>query len=337
MPDNITLDTSGKIEIVLDGAITTNQLEWTSSYFDRVGTTSTPGDHEGLTNDTTNVDVVTSPASGARIVKEITVYNADTVAATGKIIKDNGVSEFIIDTFSLDPGGVYSMTGGVGGGGGTSSPLTNKGDLWGYDTDNNRVPIGTNDQRLTADSGETLGLKWANDLVIPLDYASVVNSTSKTTMAEVTVPQDVLSTNKAAILLVAIKLKNTSGSSRTFTTDVEWGSTNICTGALTIGTNRHAILEYAIYVQNDGAANSQITGVVIKDAATDDNAAAVAVANLSSIATGAPNPGTLLSVYDTAAENNAGGDLTLKLSITLGFASANYEALNTGAYAIVPI
>lgn len=42
-----------------------------------------------------------------------------------------------------------------------SSPLTTKGDLYGYSTTNARVPIGTNGQVLTADSTQALGLKWA--------------------------------------------------------------------------------------------------------------------------------------------------------------------------------
>src|ERR1019366_2655317 len=46
-------------------------------------------------------------------------------------------------------------------GGGSSSPLTTKGDVYGYDTGNNRVPIGSNGQVLTADSTHALGLKWA--------------------------------------------------------------------------------------------------------------------------------------------------------------------------------
>jgi hypothetical protein len=39
--------------------------------------------------------------------------------------------------------------------------LTTKGDLHGYGTSNTRVPIGSNDQVLTADSAQALGLKWA--------------------------------------------------------------------------------------------------------------------------------------------------------------------------------
>lgn len=41
------------------------------------------------------------------------------------------------------------------------SPLTTKGDVVGFSTVNARIPIGTDGQILTADSTQTLGLKWA--------------------------------------------------------------------------------------------------------------------------------------------------------------------------------
>jgi len=40
--------------------------------------------------------------------------------------------------------------------------LTTKGDIHGYSDTNARVPIGDDDQILTADSSEDLGLKWAD-------------------------------------------------------------------------------------------------------------------------------------------------------------------------------
>jgi len=42
-----------------------------------------------------------------------------------------------------------------------NSPLTAKGDLFGYSTTQARLAVGTNGQVLTADSAETTGLKWA--------------------------------------------------------------------------------------------------------------------------------------------------------------------------------
>jgi hypothetical protein len=44
---------------------------------------------------------------------------------------------------------------------GAAFPVTTKGDLFGFDTAAARVPIGTNGQVLTADSTQSLGLKWA--------------------------------------------------------------------------------------------------------------------------------------------------------------------------------
>lgn len=46
-------------------------------------------------------------------------------------------------------------------GSGGTTPLTTKGDLFGYDTANARIPVGTNNQVLTADSTQALGVKWA--------------------------------------------------------------------------------------------------------------------------------------------------------------------------------
>ena len=48
----------------------------------------------------------------------------------------------------------YTQTGAV-------SPLTTKGDIWGYSTLDARIPVGANDTVLTADSTQALGVKWA--------------------------------------------------------------------------------------------------------------------------------------------------------------------------------
>ena len=60
------------------------------------------------------------------------------------------------------------MSGGMGGGeAGEDPPTTTKGDVSGFDTTFARIPIGSNDQVLTADSAQALGLKWAT----PTDIA----------------------------------------------------------------------------------------------------------------------------------------------------------------------
>jgi hypothetical protein len=49
-----------------------------------------------------------------------------------------------------------------GSGGGATSPLTTKGDLWGFDTADARVPVGANGYLLVADSSDAQGVVWEN-------------------------------------------------------------------------------------------------------------------------------------------------------------------------------
>jgi hypothetical protein len=53
-----------------------------------------------------------------------------------------------------------SGTNIVGDTGGSVSPLTTKGDLFTYDTGDQRLPVGSGGQILVSDSGEATGLKW---------------------------------------------------------------------------------------------------------------------------------------------------------------------------------
>jgi hypothetical protein len=70
-----------------------------------------------------------------------------------------GMISYLKDTNSTE---YYSGSAWVAiGGGGLSSPLTTKGDVWGYSTTNARVPVGTNGQILTADSTAATGVAWA--------------------------------------------------------------------------------------------------------------------------------------------------------------------------------
>jgi len=59
---------------------------------------------------------------------------------------------------------------------GGGSPLTTKGDLYGFSTLDARIPIGANNTVLTADSTEALGLKWAAASAAAFSGARVVNS-----------------------------------------------------------------------------------------------------------------------------------------------------------------
>lgn len=94
------------------------------------------------------VSITTFIASGASHARGA-VPDPGSVAGTTKFLREDA-------TFAVPPGG------------GATSPLTTKGDVWGYSTVDARIPIGSNGFVLTADSTQTLGLKWAAGAVSPL-------------------------------------------------------------------------------------------------------------------------------------------------------------------------
>lgn len=63
------------------------------------------------------------------------------------------------DLIYISNGSAWSTYATVGGAG--SSPLTTKGDVYVYGSDDDRLPVGTNGHVLTADSAQALGVKWA--------------------------------------------------------------------------------------------------------------------------------------------------------------------------------
>jgi hypothetical protein len=83
----IILDTINKsLEVVLGGAITTNQLPFTVSYVDVDQTTfaaTSAASNDGQSNNTTAVTMAAAPGAGkSRQIKFISIHNKDTVSAT---------------------------------------------------------------------------------------------------------------------------------------------------------------------------------------------------------------------------------------------------------------
>lgn len=74
--------------------------------------------------------------------------------------------------------------------GGSTSPLTTKGDLYGFSTLDARIPVGTNAFVLTADSTQALGLKWA---AVPADP-----------IATLTTKGDLLTRNSSALARLGV-------------------------------------------------------------------------------------------------------------------------------------
>lgn len=99
----IILDATTKsLEIVLGGAITTNQLPVQVAYADITTTTFDPKHNDTASNSTTPVTIVAAPAASTqRQIKTINVYNRDTVNAVVTIQYNNNATTRILVKITL--------------------------------------------------------------------------------------------------------------------------------------------------------------------------------------------------------------------------------------------
>ena len=82
-------------------------------------------------------------------------------AARGETDPDTGTFGRFVGDGSAGGFAAVKLGGGGGGGGGSLvSPLTTKGDVWGFSTTDARVAVGSNGQVLTADSSQSRGVSW---------------------------------------------------------------------------------------------------------------------------------------------------------------------------------
>jgi len=105
----IILDATTKsLEIKLAGAVTTNQLPWTVAYLDYLDSDQSVSDIagvDGATNDGTAVSMVAAPSAGhTRHIKRLTVYNADTAAATVTVQVNDNSTKRVLYTITLAVG-----------------------------------------------------------------------------------------------------------------------------------------------------------------------------------------------------------------------------------------
>ena len=105
-------------------------------------------------------DILTAADTNGYLMSQTVMVFADSTARAAAITSpQQGMVSFLKGTNSTE---YYNGSTWVAiGGGGLSSPLTTKGDIWGYSTTNARVPVGTNGQVLTADSTAATGVAWA--------------------------------------------------------------------------------------------------------------------------------------------------------------------------------
>lgn len=114
----VLTETTDKIQVVLGGNITTNQLVCFACYRDFTGGTGNSyeaGRNAINTNNTTDVDVVGSPASGSRrVIDFLSIYNRDTVGATVTVKLDANGTEFILAKVNLGPDERLEYADGAG-------------------------------------------------------------------------------------------------------------------------------------------------------------------------------------------------------------------------------
>jgi len=102
-------------------------------------------------SDITNLDHTDATAIHDNVGSEISAITAKATPTT---------SDYLIIEDAASSNAKKSITiGDLPSSGGT--PLTTKGDILGYDTDDARIPVGADDYVLTADSSQSLGVKWA--------------------------------------------------------------------------------------------------------------------------------------------------------------------------------
>ncbi len=140
-------------------------------------------------------DVLTAADANGYLASQVVMVFASAAARTSAIASpQEGMISYLKDTNSTE---YYSGSAWVAVG--SASPLTTKGDLYGFSTTNARVPVGTNGQVLTADSTEATGVKWATTTAAGFPafsaYASSNQALTNGVWTKVTFGTEVFDTN----------------------------------------------------------------------------------------------------------------------------------------------
>lgn len=140
------------------GAVTAQTGDYTAAQVTNAADKSS-GSQQNFTGEVKSPDFVAGGLTGATAASRYVGATASGAPASGTFSKGDYVvtqdGHFYICTTAGSPGTWVQASGG------SSSPLTTKGDVWGFSTVDARIPIGSNGQVLTADSTQALGLKWA--------------------------------------------------------------------------------------------------------------------------------------------------------------------------------
>jgi hypothetical protein len=167
---------------------------------------------------------------------------------------------------------------------GAVSPLTTKGDLYGFSTLDARIPIGTNNQVLTADSAQALGLKWATPTSGSLTLLSTTTlSGSTTTISSIS--------GSYTNLVISIENADITGTTGYFriapngTINVSNGMYSSATNTLTGANNSYILPTGLIAIQTGTTKNSSVT-TIYNYASTAFNKSVFAMGNTDPVTAG---------------------------------------------------
>jgi hypothetical protein len=201
------------------------------------------------------------------------------------------------------------------------SPLTTKGDLYVFSTASARLAVGSNNQTLIADSGQSTGLKW-NDapIVLTRDVSNnsgngVTNTTSETNILNYSVAGGAMGTDKALRCRIIGTYVNGSASARSLTIKVKFGTTTLYDDSISIddtGSTPHPI-DFDIVLFNANSASSQKGSAVLR--ITENTAATTGTGDIAATAL----KGFTAATYASSSENTSSAK-SFVVTVTHSFA-----------------
>lgn len=293
---------SGDLTLANTGAFTFNTVNSNVGSF---------GSSTSIPSFTVNAKGLVTAASGNVVIAPAgtltgTTLNSTVVTSSLTSVGTIGTGVWNGTTIAIANGGTGQTTASAAFG--ALSPLTTKGDLHGYDTANNRIPIGTNGQVLTADSAQTLGLKWAT--ASPGALSAITAAVATNTIANANNAQvwnwDTLST-QTALQLASTSLTSGNILSLQSTGTAAASNTQTVLNIATSGTNgTSAQTTYGAQIANTHAGTTSTNVALYTTSTGGTTANYAAIFDQGSVGIGTTTPAFLLHVSSNAAATITG-------------------------------